>query len=91
MIRFFKMFFLLGILLLTSISVQAQISAEIRDGQMHDEELPQNIKETLAKRRIEQDQKDHDELLKRGEEALILSEQLENSFNQNNKFSQNRF
>ncbi len=48
-----------------------------RNGQ---EELPKNIRETLAKQRIEREKKEYDELLKRTEEAVKLSEEIESSF-----------
>jgi molecular chaperone DnaK (HSP70) len=51
------------------------------------EDLPKNIKESLAKSRIEKEKKEFDELLGRGAEALKLSEELEKSFKQNSKLS----
>lgn len=51
------------------------------------EELPKNIKETLAKQRIEREKKDYDELLQRSEEAVKLSEELEKSFAVSNQLS----
>lgn len=50
-------------------------------------EVPKNFKEMLIKKRIEQEKKEHDELLKRGEEAVEISAQLEQSFAQNNQLS----
>lgn len=73
--------------MLTTVIVQAQITAETRSGKPREGEIPQNIQETLARRRIEQEKKDHDELIERGEQALKLSEQLENSYKQNKKLS----
>ena len=46
-----------------------------------------NIKEMLARQRAERDKKDYEEMLKRGEEALRLAKQLENSYAQNRGFS----
>lgn len=51
------------------------------------EDLPKNIKETMAKQRIEQEKKDYEALLKRSEEAVKLSEELEKSFTDSNKIS----
>jgi len=51
------------------------------------EDLPKGIKETLAKGRIDREKKDFAELLKRGEEAVKLSDELEKSFVQNNQLS----
>ncbi len=47
------------------------------------EELPKGIKESLAKSRIEREKKDYEEMLRRGEEAAQLSEELDKSFVQN--------
>jgi len=46
-----------------------------------------NLKEMLARQKAERDKKDYDEMLKRGEEALRLAKQLENSYEQNRGFS----
>lgn len=46
-----------------------------------------NVKEMLAKHRAIRDKKDHEEMLKRGEEAVLLSKQLENAFEKNNQLS----
>lgn len=61
--------------------------ASTRGGNSQKEELPVGIKESLAKRRIEREKKDFEEMLDRGEEALKLTDQLEKSFAQNNQFS----
>jgi len=51
------------------------------------EELPKNIRETLAKQRIAREKKDYEELLQRSEEAAKLSGELEKSFENTNKLS----
>ncbi len=51
------------------------------------EDLPKGIKESLAKQRIEREKKDYDEMVERSEEALKLTDQLEKSYAQNNKFT----
>ncbi len=56
-------------------------------GSNQKEEVPKNIQESLAKQRIDREKKEFAELLERGEEALKLSDELEQSFAQNNKFS----
>jgi hypothetical protein len=66
----------------------SQIDASTPGGKPQSkEELPKNIKETLAKQRIEQEKKDYEELLQRSEEAVKLSEELEKSFTDSNKLS----
>lgn len=51
------------------------------------EEQPRTIREQLIKQRIEKERKDHLELLKRGEEALGLSEKLEKSLEEKQAFT----
>lgn len=51
------------------------------------EDLPKNIKESLAKSRIEKEKKEYEELLQRSKEALKITEELEKSFSQNNQLS----
>src|SRR5688500_16562254 len=43
-------------------------------------EQPKSFQEMVAKQRLAKEKKDHAEMLKRGEEALALSEQLQRSF-----------
>ncbi len=51
------------------------------------EETPQNVKESLAKMCIERQKKEYSEMIKRGDEALELSEDLEKAFAANNSLS----
>lgn len=48
---------------------------------------PRSIKEMLAKRRSEQEIKDHEEMLERGSEAVQISNQLEISFQKNKQIT----
>ena len=48
---------------------------------------PKTVKEYLAKQRTEKEKKEHEELLRRTEEAALLSEQLETAFARNNQLS----
>ena len=73
-------FVLLLLLLLLSASAFAQIDASTRNGRAQKEELPKNIQETLAKQRIEREKKDYEELLRKSEEAVKLSQDLEKSW-----------
>ncbi|MEO6334331.1 MAG: hypothetical protein ABIO91_05040 [Pyrinomonadaceae bacterium] len=61
--------------------------ASMRSNREKKEDLPMGLKEMLAKQRAERDKKDHEELLERGDEALRLTKQLENSFEQNRGLS----
>lgn len=87
MLEIFRYFCLFSFLLLTSICVQAQITAETRSGKPAQEEMPTNIKESLAKMKIKKKKEDFAEMIERGEEALKLSEQIANSFNKDQKLS----
>jgi hypothetical protein len=90
--RFLQFIFLLALISGASVCVNAQMDASTRDGRPRQEEdLPKSIKENLAKGRIEQEKKEHEELLKRGEEALKLTGELEKSFAANNKLSAEDF
>ncbi len=51
------------------------------------EDFPKNIKETLAKQRIEREKKDYEELLQRSQEAVKISDELEKSFTNSNQLS----
>ena len=61
--------------------------ASSRTGRPNNEDAPQGVKEMLARQKTERDKKDHEEMLKRGEEALRLAKLLENSYAQNRGFS----
>lgn len=68
--------------------VSAQsIAPDLGNPKAENDDIPKNVKETLAKSRIEKEKKDYEELLESGDEALKISEQLEQSFAANNKFS----
>lgn len=51
------------------------------------EELPKALKENIQKGRIEEEKKEYDEMIKRGEEAARLSEELTKSFEQSQTLS----
>jgi membrane-associated HD superfamily phosphohydrolase len=80
-------FIFILLLQLFCISVSAQIDMSNRDGRPRPEETPQNIKESIAKQKIEQEKKEYNELRSRAEEALQLSEEIENSFSESNQIS----
>lgn len=52
-----------------------------------EEEPPKSLKEFLAKQRTEKAKKDHEELLKRGDELMALTNQLESAFARNNQLT----
>lgn len=69
-------------------AADAQADASNRSpGARQKEDLPKGIQESLAKQRIEREKKDFAEMLERGEEALKISDELEQSFVKNNSFS----
>ncbi len=59
-----------------------------RQGTQEDDR-PKSIRERLSKNRIDRERKEHEEMLDRGEEALILSEKLEFALEKNDEFSAN--
>ncbi len=82
-----RFIFLAVFITVASFCVNAQIDASTASGNPRNEDFPKSIKETLAKQRIAQEKKEHDDLLKKGEEALQLSSDLEKSFVDNNSLS----
>ena len=66
-----------------------QVDASTQNGKtaQQKEDLPSNIKETLAKQRIERDKKDYEELLNRCQEAIKISDELEKSFTDSNQLT----
>lgn len=52
------------------------------------DDQPRTIREQLIKQRIERERKEHLAMIRRGSDALELSEKLERSLNENNQFSQ---
>lgn len=71
----------------SGLAVQAQFDVSTRSGRSNKEPLPQNVKESIEKQKIDESKKEYDELLQRGEEAVRLSEELTQSFAQNNKLT----
>jgi hypothetical protein len=59
-------------------------SESLIPGRRPQQDQPKSVKEYLAKQRAEKAIKDHEELLKRGEEVVTLTEQLETAFENNN-------
>jgi hypothetical protein len=86
-IKFSTICFSFLTVMLFAVAAFSQIDAATPGGRPQKEELPKNIQETLAKQRIEREKKDYEELLKRSEEAVKLSEELEKSFVDSNQIS----
>lgn len=57
------------------------------DNKNESDNHPKSVKEFLAKQRLEKAKKDHEELLKRGEELQLLTRQLEAGFEKNNRLT----
>ena len=64
--------FLLTLFLNGTAFSQADISSPDGKSERQKEDLPTNMKENLAKLRIERDKKDYQELLNRSEEAVQI-------------------
>jgi hypothetical protein len=73
--------------MLFAVTAFSQLDATTPNGKPQKEDLPKNIKETMAKQRIEREKKDYEELLQRSEEAVKISEELEKSFVNSNQLS----
>src|SRR5438045_1575633 len=86
-IRFSTICFSVVFAMIFATTAFSQIDATSPNGRQPKEELPKNIKETLAKQRIEREKKDYEELVQRSEEAVKLSEELEKSFSNSNQLS----
>lgn len=89
---FFRLTLAFMVLSAAAFSINAQVNmpdASTVDGKakFDKEDFPKNIKESLAKRRIENEKKDFEELVQRGEETLKLTEELKKSFAETGKFS----
>ncbi|HSK72703.1 MAG TPA: hypothetical protein VK892_13460 [Pyrinomonadaceae bacterium] len=87
-LKFFRLIFSLTLIFTASLCINAQIDASTSNGRPPKEEIPKGIKETLKKHEIERMKKEYDELLKNGEEAFKLSEEIEKSFDENQRLSQ---
>ena len=74
---------------LFSVSTNAQIDASTRNGKPRPEVIPKNIQEALKKQEFERMRKDYEEMLENGEQAVKLTEEVEYSFNKNNKLTSN--
>jgi len=89
---FFKFLFLSTAVFLFSLTVSAQIDASTPSGNPRREEpLPKGIQENLKKMELERQKKDYLEMIENGEEAVKLSEEVEFSFDKNNKLSAGDF
>jgi len=79
----------LGLLLILTPCLYAQSAEDTRYSttRRSKEDLPKNLREMLIRQRIEEEKKEHNELLKRGAEALVISGQLEESFAQHQQLS----
>ncbi len=92
-LNFYLMFLIVVGIAVSTANAQPPVSGEINPppfpsrGTSQNDDRPKSIREQLSKSRIERERKEHEELLGRGEEALILSERLEYSLEKNNKFT----
>lgn len=81
--KFPKLIFIF-LLVLASVSLT---SAQTERNPQPKLDLPDAMKENLAKRRIKDEEEEYQELIKRGEEAVKISEELSKSFEKNQKLS----
>lgn len=86
-----KWLFLLAILCTAAAGISAQsdgIAIPASGRQESKDDQPRNFREMLTKQRVEREKKDHEEMLKRGDEAAQLTQQLENAFQQKKTISE---
>lgn len=79
--RFINFLFLLCLTVICSSVASAQIpDASTSSGKSKEEEMPKGFYESLAKKRIDAEKKEYEELLAKGEELVKISEDLDKSF-----------
>ena len=80
--------FLFSLILIFSVTAFSQSDISSPDGRSNPkEDLPTNLKENLAKQRIDRDKKDYQELLIRSQEAVKISDELEKSFTDSSRIT----
>ncbi len=84
--RFFNFLILSAAIALCGFTAQAQLSKADNSDQT-DNSVTKTFEETLVKQRINRDKKDHQEMIDRGDEAVLLSNQIEKSFETNHQLS----
>jgi hypothetical protein len=84
LLKSFRLILLVLIISAAAGAANAQLDSSNQNPGKQKEELPKGIQESLAKQRIEREKKDFADLLERGEEALKISNELEESFVKNN-------
>jgi len=85
----YKFVFLFTLICSAAVGLHAQTDASNNpmSGRRGAKDEVRTVQEMLAKQRAIQDKKDHEEMLKRGEEAAELSKQLDKAFEQKNELS----
>ena len=84
LLKSLRLFLMIFFVSAAAVAANAQIDASNQNPARQKEEMPKGIQESLAKQRIEREKKDFADLLERGEEALKISNELEESFVKNN-------
>lgn len=85
---FFKILFFFASAIFLCATINAQTDASIPNGRTRpDEPPPKAVLENLKKMEADRSKKDYDEMLKNGEEAIKLSEEIELSFEKNSQLS----
>lgn len=76
-----------GALFAVGVAAQSDNQSPFGTGRNNPNDQPKTVKEYLAKQRLEKARKDHEELLKRGDELLILTSQLQAAYDRNRDLS----
>lgn len=83
--KLLKIFLFLSLFAMFVFTVSAQITPDGKDTKKDDENG--GIRDTLVKWRIKKENEDYQELIKRGEEALQIADELKTSYEKNQKLS----
>lgn len=88
--RFFKIIFLFPLFVILQAEVSAQADASSPSGRpsaTREDEMPEGFREGLAKRRIKAEEKEYDDLIQKGEEALKISDEISKNFETHNNLT----
>ena len=85
-----KLLFLIVLLMGASLNIAAQTDASNRPWPPRrplEEQLPLPMREALAKKKASQEQREHEEMVERGKEALKLADELDKAFEEKQTLS----
>ena len=78
----------MGCVLCSAQSVDSKVSVFAKPGEDDNEDHPKNFRESMQKMQIEKEKKELRETIDRGNQAVKITEQLENSYIQNGRLTE---